>query len=407
MDKHVTFLASAKELKHSELYMTVKCVMFTAETANLNGVRCTEDFLDSIVAHADEYVCLPLYADVNALESRRFSSLGHRYNEREDKFYTQSIGSFYSFEKENLPSGEVALVGYARILKRNAEVCKAVAELFATNKLFFSFEIAVGSYRTREEDGTMEIYASSDNVLEGMCIVTNPAYPQAEALELCAENKTKEGEQDVSKDQTIVSNVVVTDVTNPVFNLNDYDLTGKEGATLTINAEDITVSDVKIGQLSTDTDVKAEPVAETVAAEVKAEPENEVKAEEIAETDPKEEETAACGKSDDDDEHKKAEDGEDEDEKKEECSEANAKDETLTKLSELASTLEAAISSIKNLGQEVASIKETLAAKQETVIGSAANPFMDTMTLPDRDKKYSLLESETVKPADHYSLLEN
>lgn len=392
-DKHVTFLASAKELKHSELYMTVKCVMFTADTANLNGVRCTEDFLDSIVAHADEYVCLPLYADVNALEARRFSSLGHRYNEREDKFYTQSIGSFYSFEKENLPSGEVALVGYARILKRNAEVCKAVAELFATNKLFFSFEIAVGSYRTREEDGTMEIYASSDNVLEGMCIVTNPAYPQAEALELCAENKTKEGEQDVGENQEIVSNVVISNAAiglSTACTPSDLDVTGKEGASLTINAEDITVFE----QLSTD-DAKAEPAAETVAAEVveTVEAEAEAKEEETAET-------AACGK-DNDDEHKKAEDCEDEDEKKEECS------ETLTKLSELASTLKAAISSIENLGQEVASIKETLAAKQETVIGSAANPFMGDMTLPDRDKKYSLLESETAKPADHYSLLEN
>lgn len=59
-----TFVASASELQSSDLYMTAKMIMFTVPSANLNGVRCTEAFLDEIVEHEDKYVGLPLCADV-------------------------------------------------------------------------------------------------------------------------------------------------------------------------------------------------------------------------------------------------------------------------------------------------------------------------------------------------------
>lgn len=80
----------------------------------------------------------------------------------------------------------MALVGYARVMKRNKKVCKAIGELFAEGALKFSFEISCGTYETLEDD-TILIDAADNNFIEGMCIVSFPACPEAVALELVAE----------------------------------------------------------------------------------------------------------------------------------------------------------------------------------------------------------------------------
>lgn len=181
-----TFVASASELQSSDLYMTVKATMFTVPDANLNGVRCTAEFLEEIVADQDKYIGLPLCADVVNLVKGRYTKLGHCYNATTGTFSSSIIGSFYKFEKEELKDGGMALIGYARILKRNKKVCKAVSELFADNALKFSFEISCGSY-TELEDNTILIDKAENNFIEGMCIVSFPACPDAVALELVAE----------------------------------------------------------------------------------------------------------------------------------------------------------------------------------------------------------------------------
>lgn len=180
-----TIVASASELQSSDLYMTVKTPMFTVPDANLNGVRCTEKFLDEIVANQDKYIGLPLCADVDNLAKGRYTKLGHCYNAVTGTFSSSMIGSFYKFEKEEKDGGAV-LIGYARIMKRNKKVCKAIGELFAAGMLKFSFEISCGSY-TKMEDDTLLIDAAENNYLEGMCIVSFPACPDAVAQELVAE----------------------------------------------------------------------------------------------------------------------------------------------------------------------------------------------------------------------------
>lgn len=180
-----TIVASASELQSSDLYMTVKTPMFTVPDANLNGVRCTEKFLDEIVANQDKYIGLPLCADVDNLAKGRYTKLGHCYDATTGTFSSSMIGSFYKFEKEEREDG-AALIGYARIMKRNKRVCKAIAQLFAAGMLKFSFEISCGSYEELE-DGTLLIDAAGNNYLEGMCIVSFPACPDAVAQELVAE----------------------------------------------------------------------------------------------------------------------------------------------------------------------------------------------------------------------------
>ena len=181
-----TFVASASELQSSDLYMTIKATQFTVPSANLNGVRCTIGFMDEIVEHQDKYIGLPLCADTVNLVKGRYQKLGHCYDPKTGIFSSSIIGSFYRFEKEELDNGEMALVGYARVMKRNKRVCKAIGELFAEGALKFSFEISCGSYEVLDDD-TILIDAADNNFIEGMCIVSFPACPEAVALDLVAE----------------------------------------------------------------------------------------------------------------------------------------------------------------------------------------------------------------------------
>lgn len=242
------FASVVSELQQSDIYMTVKARLFETPKANLNGARVTAAFLNEIVENEEKYVGLPLVADVKALANGRYDHLGHLYDARTGQFYSTQIGSFYKFEREDFDGGSY-LVGYARIMKRNQAVCKAIAELFAEGALKFSFEISCGSYE-KLEDGTIRIDVGENNFLEGAAIVTFPACEDAVALELVAEcdriaDDLRKGENEM------------TDV--------------KESAEVV--AEEVT-------------EAVAEEAVETTA-EV-----NETKEEQVEET----EETAACGK---------------------------------------------------------------------------------------------------------------
>lgn len=207
-----TFVASASELQSSDLYMTVKTTMFTVPSANLNGVRCTAEFLDEIVENQDKYVTLPLCADVVNLVKGKYDKLGHCYNARTGVFSSTMIGSFYKFEKEEMENGETALVGYARIMKRNRNVCKAIGELFAEGALKVSFEISCGSYEELD-DGTILIDRSDKNFLEGMCVVSFPACPDAVAHALVAEiNSIGKEVEDMNENEMIeIAEAIVED----------------------------------------------------------------------------------------------------------------------------------------------------------------------------------------------------
>lgn len=187
MDKVVKtcFASVVSELQQSDIYMTVKARIFETPKANLNGARVTLAFLNEIVENEEKYIGLPLVADVKALANGRYDHLGHLYDARTGQFHTTQIGSFYKFEKEDFEGGSY-LIGYARVMKRNKAVCKAIAELFADGALKFSFEIACGQCQELE-DGTILIDASENNFLEGAAIVTFPACEDAVALELVAE----------------------------------------------------------------------------------------------------------------------------------------------------------------------------------------------------------------------------
>lgn len=196
------FASVISEIQQSDVFMTVKARICEAPQANLNGARVTEAFIDEIVSNVERYVGLPLYADKKALISGEYTRLGHLYDAKTGEFHSTQVGSFYKFEKQPIDGG-CALVGYARIPKRNKKLSKAISSLFADGALKFSFELSVGEYEELDDD-TILIDASENNYLEGTAIVTYPACEEAVALELVAQkaDETRKGDEEMAEVQT-------------------------------------------------------------------------------------------------------------------------------------------------------------------------------------------------------------
>lgn len=212
--KFISFASVISELQQSDLFMTVKARILETPKANLNGAAVTPAFVDDIIAHEDQYVGLPLYADIKALENGKYNRLGHLYDSKTGEFHSTQIGSFYQFEKEEFEGGAY-LVGYARIPKRNKKLSSAIAELFADGALKFSFEIACSDYEELE-DGTFLIDASENNYLEGTAIVTFPACEDAVALEFVAQREaddTERGEKEMAEVEKLEVAEVETEAT--------------------------------------------------------------------------------------------------------------------------------------------------------------------------------------------------
>ena len=201
------FASVISEIEQSDVFMTVKARICEAPEANLNGARVTEAFIDEIVSNETRYVGLPLYADKKALLGGNYTRLGHLYDTKTGEFHSTQIGSFYKFEKQKTEIASLdgvkekcALIGYARIPKRNKKLSKAISELFAEGNLKFSFELAVGEYEELD-DNTILIDASENNYLEGTAIVTYPACEEAVALELVAQraDDLRKGESEMAE----------------------------------------------------------------------------------------------------------------------------------------------------------------------------------------------------------------
>lgn len=176
-------IVSVSELKSSRRYMTVSMRMFSTRE-NRNGTAVTEAFIDDIVANKNDYICMPLCADVPKLKKKDYRGLTHLYDKATHTFMADRVGGFYDFEKVEDEFG-VSLIGYARIDKRNDLICEAIEELYANDALHFSFEISAGSLI--EVDGVTVVDAHPDNELTAMAIVSVPAYPESTALDLVAE----------------------------------------------------------------------------------------------------------------------------------------------------------------------------------------------------------------------------
>lgn len=367
-----TFVAEASAIQSSDLYMTVSMVMFEAERANLNGVRVTEAFIDEVVANQDKYITLPLVVDTKMLYAH--GQLGHKYDPRTDTFDTTIIGAFYKFEKK-VEADIVSLVGYARISKRDQETCNAVAELFAENKLKFSFEIAC-HHVAEQDDGTCLIDAEAGNYLTSLCIVSQPACPNAVAMQLVAEKDNEEAEvmpnEVIETAEAVVETAELAQETTEVVEV--------------ASTEESTISS------------EPEEASTTAVAESSEEPEEEKEEEkECAETEDEKKETEETCASKEEDKPEEVEQAECKEEEKEEEKEEDA---ACKKKAEV--DVDALMSEIASLKEIVAGltnkVTELAEAKEEKIVAEVEikdekNPFLAEDF--GASTKYSLLESET------------
>ena len=387
--RFVTFASVISEIEQSDIFMTVRARILETPKANLNGCRVTNDFVDNIISNKERYVGLPLYADKKALVNGNYNRLGHLYDSRTGEFHSTQIGSFYDFEKEDFESGSY-LVGYARIPKRDKEISKAIAELFADGALKFSFEIACGEY-SELDDGTIEIDASENNYLEGTAIVTFPACEDAVALEFVAQRSddTRKGDEEMAEEN------IVAETATPQ---TEAEVTAEATEEVAETAEEVKVTE------------STEEVAEVA----------EKATEETAEETPEEtEETAACGKEEKEKAEENAEVYVTESYTEQQtvdtfdtdtgetttqtvtvetracypiAEEVSANEEAPSKMEE---TIAELVKTVENLTAEIQALKKT------HISAEAVNPFMGDVSVDG--PKYSLLEKDS--HGANYSLL--
>lgn len=165
----------------NDVYMAVRIRMMST-APNRNGDVIERSFIDGIVNNASFYNGTPVKVDIGRLLT--YERLGHRYDQATREWHTDQIGSIVSFEAVE-EEGEYVLYGIARIEKARQEVSAAILELYEMGALKFSFEIMAADLRI--ENGLTYIGFSENNYLTAMCIVSVPAYADAEAVALVAE----------------------------------------------------------------------------------------------------------------------------------------------------------------------------------------------------------------------------
>lgn len=420
-----TFIASViSEIQQSDIYLTVKARLFETPGANLNGVRVTPAFLDEIIQNQEKYVGLPVCADVKALANGNYEHLGHLYDARTGEFHSAQIGSFYQYEKEETAEG-AALIGYARIMKRNKAVCKAIAELFADNALKFSFEISCGSYRELD-DGTLEIDAGENNFLEGAAIVTFPACENAVALDLVAEcnsiaddcrrgeNKMTDELQASVKEEPVIAEAAETEAAEE--NVVAEETTKEEAVAEAETAETKTETQETEEEAKTDVVSETSEVAEVIVREETytehsvhtydtetgvethdtvtqhSEIASPLETTSIAETDPEEEK---------DDEPDEPEEQEEPDDEMAAC--GNPKEEKEDKYASVIAEMQSMIQQLKAELDEIKNKPEQIIAEAASQSANDVNPFLADIDT-NAGHKYSLLE-KAEKPSS-YSLLD-
>ncbi len=361
------------EIQSSDIYLTIKARLFDLKP-NLNGVRVTEAFLNEIVMNEDKYVGIPLYADIRGLIAKQ--PIGHLYNPRTGEFLSTQIGSFYHYEKE-VDGDNTYLCGYARVMKRNKAVCKAIAELFATNNLKFSFELSCGAY-AEDEDGTLVIDAHPSNYFEGEAIVTFPACQEATATQLIAECMDKREEGERMTEEQIMTTAEEQATTEAI----QAEAATEEAQTEIAETETVD----KESEEAPEEDKEPENEPETAACN-----ESEKKAEETAETEEEHEKTV---------EDEKAAPEEEEEEEPgiaELIRQIASMQDAIKALSEIVGEIRKADEQQK---VDAAAVEETITASTDEPV---INPFMGEIKAP---VGYSLLEVEK-KHRTSYTLLNN
>ena len=187
--------------KADDLFIHVGLRMMSTRP-NANGEGVTEAFIAEIAAHPDKYEGLPLYADMDALMSRDYGSLGHMLDRATGTFGTAQIGSIGGFTVVDDAYG-TSLLAEARVPKRQADICERVIELYEMGALNFSFEIRHSGENVQDKSGVTYLDAAEGNILMGMAVVSVPAYRESKALAMVAEENRQGVDGTMTLDEAV------------------------------------------------------------------------------------------------------------------------------------------------------------------------------------------------------------
>lgn len=178
-------ISLAEETQGSEIYISIKLVLLDS-LVNLNNIQYSKEFLQDIEDRKQEFIAIPLMAEVSKLESGKYNNLTHAFNSKTGKFKSQMIGSFVNFYTQESPDNSeiLELIGECRVPKRFEKTTAALQELYDNSSLQFSYEVACGEYSSI--DGIKYVDKSDKNFLFAMAVVSNPAVISAKALTLVA-----------------------------------------------------------------------------------------------------------------------------------------------------------------------------------------------------------------------------
>lgn len=169
-------------MESDESYISIKLVLLDT-LVNLNQIQYSSEFIQDIVDRKQDFLAIPLMAEVSKLENGKYDNLTHAYNSKTGQFKSQMIGSFVDFTTNQ--NGEILeLLGECRVPKRFEKTTAALQELFDNGNLLFSYEVSVGEYTST--DGIKFVDKSPKNAIFAMAVVSNPAVVSAKALTLCA-----------------------------------------------------------------------------------------------------------------------------------------------------------------------------------------------------------------------------
>ena len=198
------------EKRSNDIFLLISFKLFD-NSGNRNGEGVTAAFISEIMNHREKYAALPIYVDVPALQEGRYNELGHNYDPNTGRFGTEQIGGLVDFKMSVNDSGIVSLYAEARIPKRESEICERLEDLFVMGGLNVSFEVKYNPQNILIKDGVRFVDAGEGNTLTGMCIVSVPACPDANALDMVAEA--------VNAEETTEQNEVKEEVPNEELNL--------------------------------------------------------------------------------------------------------------------------------------------------------------------------------------------
>lgn len=354
------------EQQTNNQFMSVKMRM-QSTNGNRNDQGVTEAFIDEIVANPEKYDCTPLYADKMNLQAGRYEQLGHKFNRITHTFGTDQIGSFAlnSFEKVKDEFG-TCLYGEVRIPKRESDICAAVKEMYDKGILCFSFELTYDPDHVIYDGKVMYVDAAETNTLNGMAIVSVPAYPEAVALDQVAEAEAEL--TDNTEPTQIISETVEKSGTDTNEVNEEMDKVNEANASTVEEVMIDTASEQTVERVS---DFEDEP---NVAAEANAavdEKGEEVKPEDNTEEQKKEEASAEEAPAN-------------EDEKKEETPEENKEEAKAEEVGDRPPEMNRVIETVEETYvTRITRMQETI-AEQESMIAS----------LQEKVKDYDAIQAE-------------